>query len=56
MIAFTILGVLLFWLWCYQAGWWLGFALDVLLPIFALKKMAPILSDVFAGYMERERK
>jgi hypothetical protein len=54
--AFTILGVLVFWGWCYAAGWWLGFALDVLVPIFLLKKMDPMLSGVFAGYMELDLK
>jgi hypothetical protein len=56
MSAFTILGVLVFWGWCYTAGWWLGLALDVLLPVFLLKKMDPLLSGVFAGYMELDLK
>lgn len=55
MTAFTILGVLIFWGWCYAAGWWLGFAWDVLLPIWAAKKLDPLVSGVFTGYMELER-
>lgn len=34
MIAFTILGLIVFYVWCFQAGYWLGFALDVLLPMW----------------------
>jgi hypothetical protein len=54
VIAFTVLGVLVWLVACYRAGWWLGFALDVLLPIWALKQMDPLLSEIFAGYMEVE--
>ena len=54
MIIFTILGVLVFWGWCFTAGWWLGFALDVLLPILGLQKLGPLLSGVFAGFAWQE--
>jgi hypothetical protein len=38
VIAFTILGLLVFYVWCFQAGYWLGFALDVLMPVWVSMK------------------
>lgn len=36
MIAFTILGLLVFWAWCFQFGYWLAFAAQVGSTFFAL--------------------
>jgi hypothetical protein len=30
VIAFTILGLLVFWAWCFQFGYWLGYGAQVL--------------------------
>jgi hypothetical protein len=30
VIAFTILGLVVFWLWCFQFGYWLGYGAQVL--------------------------
>jgi hypothetical protein len=34
VITFTILGLIVFYIWCFQAGYWLAFALDVLVPMW----------------------
>jgi hypothetical protein len=34
VIVFTVLGLIVFYVWCFQLGWWIGFALDTLLPIW----------------------
>lgn len=53
MIAFTILGVLVFWGWCFSAGWWLGMALDVLLPLWMFKKLDATLAGLIADFSIR---
>lgn len=30
MTAFTIIGLFVFWCWCFRAGWWIGFLSDVM--------------------------
>lgn len=54
MNAFTVLGVLVWLVACFRAGWWLGFALDVLLPLWAMRKLDPLLSGVIAYTIELE--
>lgn len=54
MTFFTILGLLVFLVWCYRAGWWLGLALDVLVPIFMLNKVSAALTLVLAHHLQEQ--
>lgn len=51
MIAFTILGLLVFWCWCFQFGYQLGYlatVTDVLVRVFCLERRVARDLAVFA--------
>lgn len=54
MIAFTVLGVLVWLVACYRAGWWLALALDVLVPIWTLGKVNTALTAALAHHLQEQ--
>jgi hypothetical protein len=55
VIAFTILGLVVFWVWCFHLGYWLGYGAQVLDALVRIELVSLRLHRGISAFIAMQR-